>query len=443
MIQAPWYTVPRDEIWHGIIWQSSCRCPVTSLLILKRVEGNVDWDAVASNCSTRSCLSNFIKRINSKTLNLEIWARWGFPYIYIYIYIYGRQLGPVLREAGRQLLFLPRVSQCHIYIYIYIYLFVCYSRAGPASRLARRIPPLPPREAHLCIYVSMYTCVYIYIYIYVLWLLSSLSSLSLLFVLLVYIYIYMYIYIYIYINTRACESTERRFPCPGVAWSSLRYGSPRRYPSPRRWSSHDIDPRKQAWRARVSYLTLNPLPVLFCYREMTTQLKANRSGMDIIPRSRCYGVMLLNLCKLDVFLTNPWYAWKLVHHLEVARNATGGQNWGEKYSTPEINPRNHGGFSVACSNGISVACSNVMSFVWFLVCNILPRELLSLSLLLLLVVVVVLVVSLCLIVVRLLLFLFAASVRLRGTVGVGIGPPTPPAACSHTLYNYVICVYRL
>ena len=78
-------------------------------------------------------------------------------------------------------------------------MFVCYSRAGPASRLARRIPPLPPREAHLCIYVSMYTCVYIYIYIYVLWLLSSLSSLSLLFVLLVYIYIYIYIYVYIYI----------------------------------------------------------------------------------------------------------------------------------------------------------------------------------------------------------------------------------------------------
>ena len=38
-------------------------------------EGNVDWDTVASNCSTGSCLSNFNKIIISKSSNWEIWAR--------------------------------------------------------------------------------------------------------------------------------------------------------------------------------------------------------------------------------------------------------------------------------------------------------------------------------------------------------------------------------
>ena len=45
----------------------------------ERREDTVDWDAVASNRSTRSCLSNLNKRISSKGSNCEIWARWGFP----------------------------------------------------------------------------------------------------------------------------------------------------------------------------------------------------------------------------------------------------------------------------------------------------------------------------------------------------------------------------
>ena len=42
-------------------------------------EGAVDWDAVASNRSTGSCLYNFNKRMKSKRSNWEIWARWRFP----------------------------------------------------------------------------------------------------------------------------------------------------------------------------------------------------------------------------------------------------------------------------------------------------------------------------------------------------------------------------
>ena len=42
-------------------------------------EGTVDWDAVASNCSTGKCLSNLYKRIRSKNSSRAIWARRGFP----------------------------------------------------------------------------------------------------------------------------------------------------------------------------------------------------------------------------------------------------------------------------------------------------------------------------------------------------------------------------
>ena len=45
----------------------------------KREEGTVDWDTVASNCSTGNCLSTFNTRISSNNSNWEIWARWGFP----------------------------------------------------------------------------------------------------------------------------------------------------------------------------------------------------------------------------------------------------------------------------------------------------------------------------------------------------------------------------
>ena len=46
---------------------------------LRGGRGTVDWDAVASNCSTGNCLSNFNKRTSSKSSNRQIWARRGFP----------------------------------------------------------------------------------------------------------------------------------------------------------------------------------------------------------------------------------------------------------------------------------------------------------------------------------------------------------------------------
>ena len=42
-------------------------------------EGTVEWDAVGSNCSIETCLSNGSKMISSKSSNWTIWARWGFP----------------------------------------------------------------------------------------------------------------------------------------------------------------------------------------------------------------------------------------------------------------------------------------------------------------------------------------------------------------------------
>ena len=41
---------------------------------LRGGEGTVDWDTAASNCSTGSCLSNFNRRISSKSSNWKIWA---------------------------------------------------------------------------------------------------------------------------------------------------------------------------------------------------------------------------------------------------------------------------------------------------------------------------------------------------------------------------------
>ena len=46
---------------------------------LRGREGTVDWDAVASNRSTGSYLSNYNKRINSNNSTWCIWARRGFP----------------------------------------------------------------------------------------------------------------------------------------------------------------------------------------------------------------------------------------------------------------------------------------------------------------------------------------------------------------------------
>ena len=52
---------------------------IIQTIIIMRGEGTVDWDAVASNCSTGNCLPSFNSRRSSKSLNWKIWARWGFP----------------------------------------------------------------------------------------------------------------------------------------------------------------------------------------------------------------------------------------------------------------------------------------------------------------------------------------------------------------------------
>ena len=44
-------------------------------LLAERGEGTVDWETVASNCSTGSCLSSFNKRISSKSSNRKNIAR--------------------------------------------------------------------------------------------------------------------------------------------------------------------------------------------------------------------------------------------------------------------------------------------------------------------------------------------------------------------------------
>ena len=46
---------------------------------LRGVEGIVDWNTIASNCSTGNCLYNLNKRISSKNSNWKCWYWWGFP----------------------------------------------------------------------------------------------------------------------------------------------------------------------------------------------------------------------------------------------------------------------------------------------------------------------------------------------------------------------------
>ena len=43
------------------------------------MEGTVDWDTVAWNCSTGNCLFNFNERTSSKSSNGNKWTRRGFP----------------------------------------------------------------------------------------------------------------------------------------------------------------------------------------------------------------------------------------------------------------------------------------------------------------------------------------------------------------------------
>ena len=67
------YESPQDHAEPGLA------LPGLQHTCLRGGEGTVDRDVVASNCSTGSCSSNVNKRINSKSSNWEIGARWGFP----------------------------------------------------------------------------------------------------------------------------------------------------------------------------------------------------------------------------------------------------------------------------------------------------------------------------------------------------------------------------
>ena len=73
-----------------LIWSSDYLLPT----LRGGGEGTVDWDTVASNCSTGNHASNFNKGTSSNSSNWELWARWGLPtvntciHVYIYIYIY-------------------------------------------------------------------------------------------------------------------------------------------------------------------------------------------------------------------------------------------------------------------------------------------------------------------------------------------------------------------
>ena len=73
--------------------------------ILRGGEVTVEWDTVASNCSTGNCFSNFNKRISWKSSNSEIWARRGFPTVSAPLPNYPRYAKPPLsfleyRERG-------------------------------------------------------------------------------------------------------------------------------------------------------------------------------------------------------------------------------------------------------------------------------------------------------------------------------------------------------
>ena len=66
-------------------------------------EATVDWDTVASNCSTGNCLSNFNTRISSNSSNWGNWARWGIPIVASPIPKKKQQLGNRTRALTSQL----------------------------------------------------------------------------------------------------------------------------------------------------------------------------------------------------------------------------------------------------------------------------------------------------------------------------------------------------
>ena len=58
------------DVLFGLLFDCCMRFPGSSVICLRGGEGTLDWDTVASHCSTGNCLSNFNKKISSKKLEL-------------------------------------------------------------------------------------------------------------------------------------------------------------------------------------------------------------------------------------------------------------------------------------------------------------------------------------------------------------------------------------
>ena len=161
----------------------------------KRGEGTVDWDTVASNCSTGNLLSNFNKRISSKSSNWTIWARWGFPTVSPPLTTSAAQGSQSeARTAGA----LRSNACCSIPRYCYCcstpyhILASLFKSQGPWSISSLPVIIKEQQQA------TVFTCVYIYIYI---------------------MCIHIHIYIYIYIYTHIMFKTPRKHP-PPTAWQA-------------------------------------------------------------------------------------------------------------------------------------------------------------------------------------------------------------------------------
>ena len=87
-ITIPYHTVPHSGDFlldHAPVPLAPRQCfsAVAGCFVqkpkLRGGESIVDWDTVASNRSTGNCLSNFSKRISSKSSNWTIWAPASSP----------------------------------------------------------------------------------------------------------------------------------------------------------------------------------------------------------------------------------------------------------------------------------------------------------------------------------------------------------------------------
>ena len=129
-----------------------CFLDIECISLIKRGEGTVDWDTVASNCWAGSCWSNSNWRISSKSSNWEIWARCGFPTV-------SSPLPTCMKSKAWSALFLTLD-----------YVNMWYrAELTPAISLSLSLS--------LYIYIYMHTLIHAYIYIHI------------------YIYIYMYVYV--------------------------------------------------------------------------------------------------------------------------------------------------------------------------------------------------------------------------------------------------------